>query len=186
MEQILEFKNRKEIRKWLEDNFEQKESIWIKLNKKEKEALKPGEALEEALCFGWIDSIIKRVDDTYYLKKFSKRRDKSNWSEYNKKLVGKLLKEGKMTGPGMHTVEVAKKNGSWDKKDDLPAITDQMMQELRNLLIGKGLVGGKFDDLILSMKKNYAMYYFSAKKEETRQNRLMRIIHSIENGPYLF
>ena len=186
MEQVIEFRNRQAFRKWLERNFNQQESIWIKMNKVDKDALKPFQALEEALCFGWIDSLIKRVDETYYLKKFSKRRDRSKWSDYNKKLVEKLVQDGKMAGPGLEAVQKAKENGSWDKEDPLPEISEEMMDRFRNVLVEKGLSGEKFDAMMPSLKKNYAMYFFSAKREETRQNRLLRIIDSIENGPFLF
>ena len=182
----LEFKDRKEFRQWLEANHGQKDSIWIRLNKVDKTGLKAAEALEEALCFGWIDSIIKRQDDTFYLKKFSPRRKKSNWSDYNKKLVEKLITEGKMAAPGLKAVKVARQNGSWDKPDELPDVTQDMLLELKALLVNEGLEGKKFDALTPSQSKNYGFYYFMAKKEETRRNRLKRIIDSIENGPYLF
>jgi uncharacterized protein YdeI (YjbR/CyaY-like superfamily) len=185
-EEILEFKDRMNFRSWLEKNHEQKESIWIRLNKVDTSGLKAPEALEEALCFGWIDSIVKRQDDTYYLKKFSPRRAKSNWSDFNKRLVGKLKKQGKMAEPGLKAVEIARKNGSWDKPDELPDITDEMYEKLRAVLNQEGLETARFDALSPSQRKNYAFYYFMAKKEETRLNRLKRIIDSIENGPVLF
>jgi len=185
-EETIEFKNRGDFRKWLEMNSNQEESIWIRLNKLDKSGLKAGEALEEALCFGWIDSIVKRQDDVHYLKKFSKRRSKSNWSEYNKKLVGRLIKEGKMTEPGLHAVELAKKNGMWDRKDEFAVIPEEMIHQLRHILVSNGLSPGKFDKVPPSAKKGYTAYYFMAKKEETRVNRMRRIIDSIENGPYLF
>lgn len=186
METVLEFRERNDFRKWLEENHSQKESIWIRLNKVDKSGLKPAEALEEALCFGWIDSIIKRQDETYYLKKFSPRRAKSNWSEFNKKLVFKLEKEGRIASPGLRAIETAKKNGSWDKPDNLPDATPAMLGELRAVLTREGLEGEKFDSLNASQKKNYCFYYFTAKKEETRLNRLKRILDSIEHGPFLF
>lgn len=183
---ILEFRNREDLRHWLRDNHQQKESIWIRLKKKDQKALKPMEALEEALCYGWIDSIIKRQDEIYYLKKFSKRRENSTWSEFNKKLVKKLMKDGMMAAPGLKAVEVAKAKGCWDKQQDLPDITVERLAEFRSILERSGLTKGKFDALTPSRKKNYGYYYFMAKREETRQNRLKRIIDSIENGPYLF
>ena len=185
-EKIIEVKNRHDFRHWLEKNHSQKESIWIRLNKVDKSGLKPAEALEEALCFGWIDSIIKRQDETYYLKKFSPRRPKSNWSEFNKKLVSKLLKEGRIAPPGLRAIETAKRNGSWNKPDNLPDVTPAMLGELYAVLIGAGLEVEKFDSLNASQKKNYCFYYFAAKKVETRLKRVKRIIDSIENGPYLF
>lgn len=186
MMEIIEFRDREDFREWLKKHHGQKESIWIKLNKLDKHVLKPGEALEEALCFGWIDSLIKRVDDTYYLKKFSRRREKSTWSEYNKKIIDRLMKEGKMAGPGLEAINTAVENGSWDNQPRLPEITDERLDELRKLLVGKGLNGEKFDGLTPSAKKNYAYFYFMAKMEKTRGNRLVKIIDSIENGPFLF
>jgi len=186
MDQIIEFRDRDDFRGWLKKNHGQKESIWIKLNKKDKDALKPGEALEEARCFGWIDSLIKRVDDTYYLKKFSKRREKSNWSEYNKKIIDRLIKDGNMEAPGLDAIKIAVENGSWDSPPQLPPVTENEMNELRNRLVDMGLEGAKFDMLTPSTKKNYAYFYLTAKMEKTRENRLAKIVDSIENGPFLF
>jgi len=182
----LFFKNRHELRDWLELNHTSTGSIWIILNKRDKSGLTAGQALEEALCYGWIDSIIKRKDDIFYVKKFSRRRLKSNWSEFNKKLVGKLIREGKMAGPGLQAIEAAKANGCWDKKGDHPEITEQMISDLQQKLMFNQEAASKFRDLVPSLQKMLTAYYLDAKKEETRERRLKHIIEGLLRGNFLF
>ena len=95
MNSILQFEDRETFREWLKKNFSQKDGIWVQFSKinDASNRLKPMEALEEALCFGWVDSKIKKIDEEKYIKYFSKRSERSKWSELNKKIVKKLIKE---------------------------------------------------------------------------------------------
>lgn len=94
--------NRKDFRKWLEDNHKSKKEIWLIQYKKatKKPSLNYVEAVEEALCFGWIDGLEKRMDTERYALRFSPRRPKSNWTETNKERARRLIAEGKMTEAG--------------------------------------------------------------------------------------
>ena len=113
----LLFKNRSEFRKWLEDSSETSSGVWLIFGKKNSGVitLSQEEALEEALCYGWIDGQFAKGDDTIFVKYFAKRRKQSPWSEKNKRLVAELIDKGLMTEFGLAAVEVAKKNGKWDE-----------------------------------------------------------------------
>ena len=126
MNNPLHFKTRDEFRAWLIDNCQSSDGIWLLFGKtKELVTLKSGEALEEALCFGWIDGLMKRVDDKSYIKYFAARRKDSKWSEKNKLLVESLEKRGLMTDFGREKIEEAKKNGNWENAAKPSAITDR-------------------------------------------------------------
>ena len=94
----IHFKNREELRNWLQNNHGSSPGIWMIFYKKHIniESVKYNDALEEALCFGWIDSIIKRIDDDKYVRKFTPRKDITKWSELNKKKAFELIQKGKM------------------------------------------------------------------------------------------
>ena len=184
MEQPISFANRIELRQWLENHHSQPESIWILFTKKDKKALQHIEALKEALCFGWIDSQVKNVDETFYKMKFSPRRKNSNWSERNKKLITELISSGSMAKPGLAEIEKAKKNGLWDKcNSSIPRITDDLLKE--KLKDFEGMTE-KFEKLSPSAKKFFVLYYYDAKREETKVKRLLIIVDHIEKGKRIF
>jgi uncharacterized protein YdeI (YjbR/CyaY-like superfamily) len=112
-------KSRADWRAWLKSNHKQNEAIWLIQHKKisKKPCVTYDEAVEEALCFGWIDSLVNKLDDERYLMMMSPRRPKSGWSKSNKDRVKKLIKAKKMTAAGLAKIEAAKKDGSWSKLD---------------------------------------------------------------------
>ncbi len=177
-EQILFFKARKDFRNWLEKNNSQTESIWIEFLKNDKTAFRHSEALEEVLCYGWIDSIIKRVDENKYKMKFSPRRKNSKWSESNKAAVESLIKSGKMTKYGLAAIEEAKKNGNW-YKNNTPVITPEMIETLREKIKNETRLLPEFDKLSNSNQRIFAHYYYDAKKEETKEKRFKIILEHI-------
>ena len=108
MKDIIEFANREEFRNWLSDNCLSKDGVWLLFRKSgEPKTIKANEALEEALCFGWIDGQMQSIDDKTYKKYFSMRRDKSKWSEKNKALTKTLEEQGLMTEYGRKKIEEA-------------------------------------------------------------------------------
>ena len=112
MSEIMEFANREEFRWWLFDHCLSDAGIWLLFGKAGgPKTIKAGEALEEALCFGWIDGQMQSIDDKTYKKYFSMRREKSKWSEKNKALVKSLEERGLMTDFGRRKIEEAQKNG---------------------------------------------------------------------------
>jgi uncharacterized protein YdeI (YjbR/CyaY-like superfamily) len=107
-----------EWRAWLEANHSVEKEVWLMFYK--KHAATPcvtyEEATEEALCFGWIDSLMKRIDDEKRALRYTPRRKGSLWSERNKRLVARLIEQGRMTEAGLAKIEEAKQNGGWDKE----------------------------------------------------------------------
>lgn len=112
----LLFETRSDFRDWLQQNATTSEGVWLIFGKKNSGVvtLSQTEALEEALCFGWIDGQFAKGDDTMFIKYFARRRKQSPWSEKNKKIVGELQRKGLMTDLGQAAVDEAKKDGRWD------------------------------------------------------------------------
>ena len=170
------FENRAEFRKWLIENHHISDGIWMVFGKAGKlKTIMPDEALEEALCFGWIDGQFNRIDEVKYLKRFTPRRKGSKWSEKNKNLVNILIENGKMTKYGLAAIEQAKKNGAWDTAKAEP-ITDEQINILISALTGAELALSNFMKMSVSVKRPYTALYLDAKKEETRIKRLEKII----------
>ena len=129
MKDIIEFSNREELRTWLSENCLSKDGIWLLFRKSgESKTIKANEALEEALCFGWIDGQMQSIDDKTYKKYFSMRRDKSKWSEKNKALTKSLEERGLMTEYGRKKIEEAKNNGQWNAPKSMEITEDHILE----------------------------------------------------------
>src|SRR5579872_3891225 len=117
---VLLFENQQEWEEWLKKNSDKYPAIWIKFAKKNTGAVSItyDEALQVALCYGWIDGLINKYDQTYYLTRFTPRKTQSIWSKTNRQAVEKLIEDGKMQPSGMATVEFAKSNGRWENAYD--------------------------------------------------------------------
>ncbi len=102
-------------RTWLEDNHERASRVWLVLFKKAsgKATIGYDDAVEEGLCFGWVDSLVRRLDDESYMQLFTPRKAKSPWAASNKERVERLLAAGLMAPAGLRTIEAAKRNGTW-------------------------------------------------------------------------
>jgi len=142
------------------------------------------EAVEEALCYGWIDSIVKRIDDEKYCQKFTPRKNKSVWSNLNKERVLKLEKNNKMTKYGLEKVNIAKKNGMWfkkypDNKNDV--IPNELLIEIKKNSIAKTY----FQNLSSSQRKAYINWINSAKKVETRIKRSREAVENLRHNKKL-
>lgn len=171
MSQIMEFANREEFRKWLSENCLSEEGMWLLFGKAGgPKTIKAGEALEEALCFGWIDGQMQSIDDKTYKKYFALRRENSKWSEKNKALVKNLEEQGLMTDFGRMKIEEAKKNGQWDAPKAL-AVTEEQIAFLSDLLKEYEPAYTNFLAMSLSAKKTYTRAYFDAKTDAGREKR---------------
>lgn len=176
MSEPICFPTRTDFRNWLEDNCESTEGVWLLFGKAGgPETLKAGEALEEALCFGWIDGQMQSIDETVYRKYFAQRRANSKWSEKNKTLVGKLEERGIMTDRGRAKIEEAKQNGQWDAPKPQQATEDQIGQ-VAAILEGHESAYSNFLAMSPSVKKTYTRAYFDAKTEAGREKRLAWMI----------
>lgn len=175
------FLSKETLHSWLLKNHENHPGIWIKFDKTHKESvITPEEALDEALCFGWIDGQIKSIDSQFYLKYFAKRSPKSVWSSKNKASIERLTKDGKMMPAGIFASEIAKKDGRWDRADLDPI--DFSMKDFIELLSQCEKAHKNFITMSNSIQKTYAMSYYVLKKPESRQRRLLVIIERLENN----
>lgn len=182
MNEIKIFSSRREFRDWLNKNCLSEEGTWLLFGKVNgPKTLRADEALEEALCFGWIDGQMQSIDDKSYKKYFSIRRDKSNWSEKNKSLVQQLEDRGIMTDFGRKKIQQAKANGQWDAQKPAP-ITDEQIDILLNVLEKYELAYKNFQSMSLSVKKTYTKAYFDAKTESGREKRLAWMVDRLNKN----
>ncbi len=182
MKDILAFPDRAAFRAWLETNGTSGDGVWLLFGKKGGPVtLSAGEALEEALCFGWIDGQMQSLDDTSYKKYFSLRRANSKWSEKNKALTERLEQSGKMTEQGRNKIEEAKKNGQWGAPKS-PTITEDQITLLSNLLRGHEPAHTNFEAMSPSVKKTYTRAYLDAKTDTGRENRLAWMIERLNKN----
>ena len=181
MNNVMKFGDRAAFRAWLKDNWAQTEGIWIELSKVDdpSNTLKPMEALEEALCYGWVDSQIKPLDEQKYVKHFTKRAATSRWSDLNKRIVEKLMEEKKMEQPGLEAIEVARKNGNWEKGYD-KLNTSENVEKFKEIIRDDREFLDEYSRLAPSHQRQYAAFYFDAKQEETRKNRIEKIKQAIK------
>ena len=174
--------SRTDWREWLIRNHQSQQSVWLVYYKASSEVttLSWSEAVDEALCFGWIDSTRRPIDNEKFMQYFSKRKAKSNWSRINKDKVKALIDQGHMTEAGYKSIEVAKENGSWEILDEIEAlvIPEDLKKELAN---HKGAFE-YFDSLSKSNKKILLHWVLSAKRPETRQKRFAEIAESARDN----
>jgi len=142
------------------------------------------ESIEEALCFGWIDSIIRKIDEQSHARKFTPRNDDSKWSDVNKKRVEKLTLEKRMTSAGRAKIEIAKQNGQWDKPDQ-PRIQFEMPAEFQAALEQHPNAKKFFNTLTKTDRKQYITWITTAKRPETREKRIIESIELLEKGQKL-
>ena len=179
-------KTRKEWRDWLNQHHDKSNGIWLVFYKKHtrKATLEYDEAVEEALCFGWIDSIIKKIDDEKYVRKLTSSKADSQWSELNKKRITKLNKQGLLTKAGIVKVQEAKASGLWDKPDS-PQTPLNAPRELESALAKNKKAKNFFDQLAPSYQKRFIGWISAAKRQETRERRLREAITLLEKGEKL-
>ncbi len=182
MSEVLEFACRNDFRNWLRENCLSDAGVWLLFGKPGgPQTVKADEALEEALCFGWIDGQMKSIDDKTYKKYFSSRRENSKWSEKNKALVKSLEEQGLMTDWGRKKIEDAKKNGQWDTPKS-PAVTEEQIALLSGLLKVYGPAYDNFQAMSLSVKKTYTRAYFDAKTEAGRERRIAWMVDRLNRN----
>lgn len=178
----LKFISRGDFRKWLKDNAASDKGVWLLFSKTAlQKTISANDALEEALCFGWIDGQIRRLDDKNYLKYFCQRRKGSNWSAKNKALAEQLEKQGLMTRYGKTKMDEAKADGRWTASK-APSITEEQISLLTDLLKPQKTAHQNLLAMPPSVKKTYARAYFDAKTPESRNKRLASIIEKLNKN----
>jgi len=178
----LVFEDRASFREWLVQNHRNSPGVWLVFGKDaEITTLSPGEALEEALCFGWIDGQIQSLGARKYRRRFTPRRERSVWSERNRKLAHKLIEEGAMTTAGQAAITRAKELGTWDTPRPAP-ISEEQVGILTDALSGSGIALTNFLNMSASVKRTYTALYLSAKNQDTRKRRLDQIIERLKEN----
>jgi uncharacterized protein YdeI (YjbR/CyaY-like superfamily) len=180
MAQIL-FKNRAEWRQWLAQNHATEKEIWLEYYKKGsgKTSVSYDEAVEEALCWGWIDSLVHKLDAERYMQRYTPRRTDSIWSERNKRRVEKAISENCMTSFGMEKIEIARENGSWMQLDTIDRAL-VIPADLIDALSRDATAEKNFDKLAPSHKKQYVWWIESAKRLETRERRINETVDRVK------
>jgi uncharacterized protein YdeI (YjbR/CyaY-like superfamily) len=172
---------------WLEENHDSSYGIRLQIAKKQSGvvSLSYEEALESALCYGWIDSKKETFDEKTWLQRFTPRGAKSIWSKVNKEKAELFIKNGRMKSSGMKAIEIAKKNGQWDRAyepQSSATIPEDFVTELNKNSIAKAF----FETL--DSRNRYAILFRikSAKKQETRMKRIQQFIMMLEKGEKIY
>lgn len=180
--QIHVFDNRQAFREWLGKYGTESDGVWLRFGKKGKfVTLSAAEALEEALCHGWIDGQIQSIDEHTYKKYFARRRPKSQWSAKNKKLAQTLMEKGLMTRQGLDAVERAIKNGLWDNAKDV-RIDEGHLQRFKEIIQPHEPAYTHLLAMSHSVQRTYTAFYLDAKTDKTRQARLEKIIDRLNRN----
>ena len=169
----VEVKSRAEWRQWLEENHDRGDGIWLvtyKRNAAPKWFLSYDDIVEEAICFGWIDSLPKKLDDARSMRRLAPRRPKSAWSDVNKARVAKLMAAGQLARPGLVVIERAKRDGSWSKLSEVEkgVIPPDLLRAFEKYPRSKE----HFDAFPRSSRRLILEWIGSAKGEDTRARRI--------------
>ena len=171
---------REQWRAWLKKHHQSETEVWLIYYKKHsgRPRIPYDEAVEEALCFGWIDSIGKRIDDEKFAQKFTPRRNRTNWSALNKRRLRKLIREGRMTEAGLAKVDLVmlgEEAKPKQKKGD-----DDIPHFVKKTLMANSNAWKNFRNLAPSHRRQYIHWIMDAKKEETRERRLLDAVLRLE------
>lgn len=174
--------SRADWRGWLASNTDRQEGLWIVYRKKASGLVGPvyDDLVEEALCFGWIDSQVLRVDDHRIMQWFSPRRKGGLWSALNKTRIERLVREGLMTEVGQATIDAAQADGSWSQTDEVDARI--VPADLASALDAVPEAMAAYETLSDSAKKQYLWWIHAAKRPATRVNRIEETIRRLSSG----
>ena len=174
--------NQADWRKWLEENHDSKQSVWVIQYKKKANVptISWSESVDEALCFGWVDSIRKTIDEQKFMQFFCKRKAKSTWSKINKEKVVQLIDQKLMCEAGYKSIEIAKQNGSWIILDEVEELTIPL--DLEMAFKAKPGSADYFLTLSKSVKKAILQWLMFAKRIETRERRVTEIAELAAQG----
>nr|WP_321353667.1 YdeI/OmpD-associated family protein [uncultured Draconibacterium sp.] len=177
------FKNSREWEIWLAENHNKEKELWLVYYKKHtgKPCIAYNDSVKTALCYGWIDGLVKRIDDECYARKFTPRNARSLWSESNKKRIAELLKEGKIKPPGLKLIEAAKKNGNWDKVIQPPKVNTNPSAEFKSALTKNPEANTYFESLAANHKNQFIIWINMAKRDETKEKRIKESIELLKS-----
>jgi uncharacterized protein YdeI (YjbR/CyaY-like superfamily) len=177
--------NRDEWRAWLESHYSSETEVWLIYYRANSgvSSIPYEDSVEEALCFGWVDNLIQRIDEQCYGRKFTPRQPNSPWSESNRRRVARLVQQGRMTEAGLSKIPfpIPPVDNSPLPPRKIPALSPELQQELQT----HPLAWAFFQKLPPSHRRQYSGWVMDAKKEETRQKRLKEVIDKLEQGKTL-
>ncbi|HEX6416151.1 MAG TPA: YdeI/OmpD-associated family protein [Candidatus Saccharimonadales bacterium] len=184
---VITFSDADEWRKWLESNHESAAGVWIKIAKKATgiPTVTHEQALDDALCFGWIDGQRRSYNEQYFIQKFTPRTKRSIWSKRNQEFVARLIKEGRMRPAGQREIDVAKADGRWERAYDSPKnmkVPDDFLVELKKNKKAEQFFG----TLNKTNTFSIAFQLATAKRPETRIRRMEKIIAMLEREEKLY
>ena len=165
-------------RAWLSKHHQKSRGVWLVFAKKASglSTVSYGDAVEEALCFGWIDGQMRPIDGTYYKQLFTPRKPKSAWANSNKQRVERLMQEGLMTPAGLAAIVTAKANGSWTTYDAAQSL--KVPAALRDALTANARAQKQWPLFTDSQRRQFLFWLASAKRDETRAKRIAHIVQS--------
>lgn len=177
--------DRDKWRAWLKKHHQTESEVWLIFYKKHtgKPSIPYDDAVEEALCFGWIDSIAQRIDDETYGQKFTPRKAKSKWSPSNIERMSKLIDSGQMTDAGLSTFDMSLLDAQ--PKPASPKRAPRLPPYMKQALMTNPRAWENFQKLAPSHRRNYILWITSAKREETREKRLREAIALLEKNEKL-
>ncbi|NQV14189.1 YdeI/OmpD-associated family protein [bacterium] len=179
----LSVRSREEWRLWLSENHNDHDQMWLIIYKKHtgKQIMTKTEAMDEAICFGWIDSLVKGIDDEKYMQKFTPRKPDSQWSEVNKSRVAQLEAQGLIEPAGKALIEHARETGEWFVTRSTPK-NIEMSPGLTKALGKSSGAKERWDTLPASHRRKYLQWISQAKREATKQNRIKKTIKMLTSG----
>ena len=174
--ELLYFRNAQEWRNWLHDNHYSSKGVHLVFYRvaSDKESMRWEEAVQVAICYGWIDSTVKKLDEERRRQVFTPRKDKSVWSKLNKTYIEKLIADNLMHESGLKKIKIAKQNGTWTTLDAVENL--EMPQDLALAFAENKKALDNYNSFSASYRKSYLYWLNQAKREETRAARISEII----------
>lgn len=180
--ELLYFKNAHEWREWLHYNHDSSKGVHLVFYKvgSGTESMRWEDAVKVAICYGWIDSTVRKIDEERRKQMFTPRKDKSVWSKLNKSYIEKLIAENLMHESGLKKIETAKKNGSWESLDAVESL--EIPKDLQAAFANNKTASDNYQNFSPSYRKSYLYWLNQAKREETRTTRILQIIQLCEQN----
>jgi uncharacterized protein YdeI (YjbR/CyaY-like superfamily) len=180
---LRSFRDREAFEEWLAEHHTTVPALWVRFYRKDSgvPTVVYDEAVDAALCFGWIDSQAKSLDEESYIQRFGPRKAKSPWSEINKERVARLMREGRMREAGFRAIEAAKANGEWERAYASPSTMTPPPEFVQALHANE-----KAEAFFATLSKTQQFYFLyrivTAKRPETKEKRIREAIAKLERG----
>jgi len=183
---LLEVGDRESWRRWLDRNHDRARGVWLVYYKPHtrRPTVAYGESVEEALCFGWVDNLIRKLDDNRYARRFMPRKPNSNWSAPNRRRVAQLIRSGRMTEHGLALVNAARRSGRWQDHQP-PEVSQEMPRELAEALQADSRARAFFEAITPSQRARFVTWINLAKRADTRARRVNESVRLLGAGQHL-